>query len=146
MVAHNSPSHHNPAKEKKEISLVRDFLFVFLTIWTAIIFAGGWLTFFFPHLTVPNIAVSSYLMLLGVYVLHKEIMRWTGTKKSEKPGEKFVYIWWLSLLLMVLIAFLTRRSVPEGVTTIAFEILAALLGSEISKAFNVARKRNTGSN
>ena len=100
------------------------------------ILAMGWLNFFIQTLPLPDVAVTSYLILLGVYIVHKEVNRWTGVKMSAKPGELIVFVWWFSLLVMVLISFLTQLHVPEGIKFMSYEILGALLASEISKSVN----------
>lgn len=120
----------------RELTSVRDYLFAFLVLWTGVILVMGWLDFLISKLLLPDLAVTSYLILLGVYILHKEVNRWTGVKMSIKPGEMVVYIWWTSLLIMIIISFFTALHVPEGVKVIAFDILGALLASEISKSVN----------
>lgn len=96
----------------------------------------GWLNFFIQTLPLPDVAVTSYLILLGVYIVHKEVNRWTGVKMNAKPGELIVFVWWFSLLVMVLVSFLTQLHVPEGIKFMSYEILGALLASEISKSVN----------
>ena len=102
----------------------------------------GWIDFFVPALALPDVAVTSYLILLGVYIVHKEVNRWTGVKMSAKPGELIVYIWWGSLMIMVLVSFLSRLPVPEPLKFMSYEILGALLASEISKSFNSYKTKN----
>ncbi|MEX1064204.1 MAG: hypothetical protein WD898_03815 [Candidatus Paceibacterota bacterium] len=120
----------------REIASVRDYLFAFLTLWTIAILVMAWLDFASPRLSLSDVAANSYLILLSVYIVHKEVNRWTGTKLTVKPGELVVYIWWTSLLAMIVIGFLTQASVPEGVKSISFNILGALLATEISKSLN----------
>lgn len=120
----------------RELGNVRSSLFLFLASWTLMILVMGWLNFFIPALGLPDIAVTSYLVLLGVYIVHKEVNRWTGVKMAARPGELVVYVWWASLMLMVIVSFVTQLEVPEGIKFISFEILGALLASEISKNLN----------
>ena len=80
--------------------------------------------------------VTSYIILLGVYIVHKETSRWTGVKMGIKPGELFVYVWWISLLSMLLIGFFAHREVSSSVRFLAYEVLGAFLLSEISKGIN----------
>ncbi|OGN04558.1 MAG: hypothetical protein A2831_00885 [Candidatus Yanofskybacteria bacterium RIFCSPHIGHO2_01_FULL_44_17] len=103
----------------------------------------GWIDFFVPALELPDVAVTSYLILLGVYILHKEVNRWTGVKIKARPGESIVYIWWSSLLVMVVLSFLTKLEVPEALKFMSYEILGALLVSEISKSLNSFKLKNT---
>lgn len=121
---------------RREVTNVRDSLFLFLMSWTAMILIMGWLNFFFDTLPLPDVAATSYLILLGVYILQKEVNRWTGAKIGHKPGELVVFIWWTSLMIMVLLSFVTRLQVPESIKFISYDILGALLASEISKSLN----------
>ncbi|MBI2063375.1 MAG: hypothetical protein HYT65_00050 [Candidatus Yanofskybacteria bacterium] len=122
-----------------DTSDIRSSLFLFLASWTVMILTMGWLNFFIPTLPLPDVAITSYLILLGVYIVHKEVNRWTGVKMSAKPGELIVFVWWFSLLVMVLFNFLTQLHVPEGIKFMSYEILGALLASEISKSLNAYR-------
>lgn len=127
----------------REITGVRDSLFLFLASWTAMVLIMGWVNFFIPTLPLPDVAVTSYLILLGVYILHKEVNRWTGVKMLAKPGELIVYVWWTSLMAMVLISFLTKFQVSEALKFMSYEILGALLVSEISKSINSYKIRKS---
>ncbi len=120
----------------RDLTGVRDSLFLFLASWTAMVLVISWIDFFVPTLELPDVAVTSYLILLGVYIIHKEVNRWTGVKMRPKPGESIVYIWWSSLLIMVVISFWTDLRVPEAIKYMSYDILGALLVSEISKSLN----------
>ena len=123
-----------------ELSSVKDLLFYFLLIWTVILLALSWLDFFIPRLEVSDALVTSYLMLLGVYIIHKETSRWTGVKLGIKPGELFVYVWWISLLTMFLIGFFAHLEVSSPIRHLANEVLGAFLLSEVSKSVNAYRR------
>src|SRR3989344_3083861 len=123
-----------------ELSSVKDLLFYFLLIWTAILIVLSWLDFFIPKLEVSEALVTSYLILLGVYIIHKETSRWTGVKLNIKPGELFVYVWWVSLLAMLILGFFTHREVSPPIRFLTYEVLGAFLLSEISKSFNAFKK------
>lgn len=128
---------------RTELSSVKDLLFYFLITWTAVLLGLSWLDFFSSEFELSEAVVTSYLILLGVYIVHKETSRWTGVKLSIKPGELFVYIWWISLLAMLLIGFFTHREISPPIRSLAYEVLGAFLLSEISKSFN-AFKRLSG--
>ncbi|OGN02250.1 MAG: hypothetical protein A2655_04615 [Candidatus Yanofskybacteria bacterium RIFCSPHIGHO2_01_FULL_43_42] len=123
-----------------ELSSVKDLLFYFLLIWTVILLALSWLDFLIPRLEVSEALVTSYLILLGVYIVHKETSRWTGVKLNVKPGELFVYVWWISLLAMFLIGFFARLEVSSPIRHLAYEVLGAFLLSEVSKSINAHRR------
>lgn len=122
-----------------ELSSVKDLLFYFLLAWTAVTLVFAWLSFFLPRLTLSEAFITSYLTLLGVYITHKEVARWTRVKMIVRPGELMVYIWWVSLLIMFFFGFFLHREVPEETTRIAYDVLAAFLVSEISKSVNAYR-------
>ena len=128
---------------RTELSSVKDLLFYFLIIWTLILLGLSWFDFINPKFEVSEAIVSSYLILLGVYIVHKETSRWTGVKLRIMPGELFVYIWWISLLAMLVIGFFTHKEVSPPIRFLSYEVLGAFLLSEISKSFN-AFKRSSG--
>ena len=128
---------------KIELSSVKDLLFKFLLGWTIVLLVFSWLDFFIPRLAVSEAMVTSYLILLGVYIVHKETSRWTGVKINVMPGELFVYIWWISLLAMLVLGFFIHREVSPPIRFLTYEVLGAFLLSEISKSFN-AYKRISG--
>ena len=123
-----------------ELSSVKDLLFYFLLVWTVFLLALSWLDFLIPKLEISEALVTSYLVLLGVYIVHKETSRWTGVKLNIKPGELFVYVWWISLLAMFLIRFFFKLEVSSPIRHLAYEVLGAFLLSEISKSINAYRR------
>lgn len=123
-----------------ELSSVKDLLFYFLLVWTVILFVLSWLDFFVPRLEVSDALVTSYLMLLSVYIIHKETSRWIGVKLNVRPGELFVYVWWVSLLAMFLIGFFVHLEVSSPIRHLAYEVLGAFLLSEVSKSVNAYRR------
>ncbi|MEK7138975.1 MAG: hypothetical protein AAB799_02235 [Patescibacteria group bacterium] len=123
-----------------ELSSVKDLLFYFLLIWTVVLLVLSWLDFLIPRLEVSEVMVTSYLILLGVYIIHKEASRWTGVKLNIKPGELFVYVWWVTLLAMFLIGFFTHLEVSYPIRQVAYEVLGAFMLSEVSKSINAYRR------
>jgi hypothetical protein len=127
---------------KTELSSVKDLLFKFLLCWTAVLLVFSWLDFIIPRLEVSEAMVTSYLILLGVYIVHKETSRWTGVKLNIKPGELFVYVWWISLLAMLMISFFTHHEVSPPIRFLSYEVLGAFLLSELSKSINAYKRSN----
>ena len=125
---------------RTELSSVKDLLFYFLILWTLILLILSWLDFFSAKFEVSEAVVTSYLVLLGVYVVHKETSRWTGVKLNIRPGELFVYVWWISLLTMLILGFFTHREVSPSIRFLSYEVLGAFLLSELSKSFNAYKK------
>lgn len=135
----------NTAKRYRiELSSVKDLLFHFLLVWTAILLAISWIDFIIPEFELPETMITSYLILLGVYVIHKETSRWIGTKLNIRPGELMVYIWWISLLIMSLIGSFADLIVSPQIRFLSYEVLAAFLLSEISKNLNAYRRARDG--
>ena len=120
---------------RTELSSVKDLIFKFLLVWTAILLVLTWVDFFTKY-KLSETVVTSYLILLGVYIVHKETSRWTGVKLNIKPGELFVYVWWVSLLIMLVIGFFLHRETSPTVRFLSYEVLGAFLLSEISKGVN----------
>lgn len=123
-----------------ELSSVKDLLFYFLIVWTGVILAFAWLSFFISRFAISEAFVTSYITLLGVYITHKEVSRWTGVQMKIRPGELMVYIWWFSLLAMLFFGFFLHREVSGPIRQIAYDVLGAFLASEISKGINAYRK------
>ena len=124
---------------KVELSSVKDLLFKFLLAWTGILLILSWVDFFTKY-KLSEAMVTSYLILLGVYIVHKETSRWTGVKLNIKPGELFVYVWWISLLAILILGFFLHREVSPSIRFLSYEVLGAFLLSEISKSFNAFKK------
>ena len=123
-----------------ELSSVKDLLFHFLLLWTAILLVLSWLDFILPGFALPETMVTSYLILLGVYIIHKETSRWTGIKLNIRPGELLVYIWWISLLSMSMAGSFAHLEVSSTIRFLSYEVLGAFLLSEISKNLNAYRR------
>ena len=125
---------------RTELSSVKDLIFYFLIVWTAVLLGLSWFDFLSIKFEVSEVFVTSYLILLGVYIVHKETSRWTGVKLNIKPGELFVYVWWISLLAILILGFFLHREVSPSIRFLSYEVLGAFLLSEISKSFNAFKK------
>ena len=123
-----------------ELSSVKDLIFYFLLVWTAILLVLSWIDFFVVKFEVSDAFVTSYLILFGVYIVHKETSRWTGVKLNIRPGELLVYVWWISLLAMLMIGFFFHMDVSPPMRHVSYEVLGAFLLSEISKSFNAYKR------
>ena len=122
-----------------ELTSVKELSFYFLFIWTLILMALSWLDFFLLQFALSELMVTSYLVLLGFYIVHKEASRWAGVQLRLRSGELLVYAWWISLLLMVVISFFTGLEVSHATTFLSYEVLVAFLVSQISKSFKIYR-------
>ena len=122
-----------------ELSSVKNLLFKFLLIWTGILLVLSWVDFFSKY-KLSEAMVTSYIILLGVYIVHKETSRWTGVKMGIKPGEMFVYVWWISLLSMLLIGFFAHREVSPAVQFLAYEVLGHFFLAKYPKEATPTKK------
>ncbi len=119
-----------------ELLQAKDWMFWFLLCWTIILLLMMWMEFFFSVAT-PHTITAGYIVLLGGYIAHKEILRWAGAASRVRRGELFVYIWWGMLLGMFVTSYLTGRgSIPDSITTLCYEVLAYFIVTELSKALN----------
>lgn len=124
-------------KYRQDLSTVKDYLFFFLAFWTMTLLFLHWAEFFTGK-EVPKFFAMSYMMLLSTYIIHKEVGRWTNLKVTMRPGEIFVYIWWISLFLMLIIQFFTqeRFELPKEMTSISYEVILAFIIADVSKAIH----------
>lgn len=127
------------ARYERELVGVKDGMFWFLMIWTLVLLTMEWADFFFQR-AVPLSIGAGYTILLGSYIAHKEVLRWTGVTAKVRPGELFVYLWWGMLLLMFLIGYASGLfHVPDGMRMLAYEVLGYFIVTEISKSLNARR-------
>jgi len=72
---------------------INKHLFIICAIVTIIVMVMTLIDFFTRgNLFTVQIA-PFYLGVLGIYSLHKEIVRWLGQRSVERQGELFVYAW-----------------------------------------------------
>ena len=125
---------------ENELSRVKDWMFWFLMLWTMVILLMEWSEFLLNWI-VPHAMQAGYIVLLGGYIAHKEVLRWMDVPNKERRGEIFVYIWWGTLLIMFVTSYLwVRWDVPDSITTICYEVLGYLVFTEVSKAINMRRE------
>lgn len=75
-------------------------------MWTMVFMVYVVVNFFtherYEFLTAPFSAI--YISILGLYVSTKEFDRWYDTHDSRHPGEIFVFLWTVIVLLLILIS------------------------------------------
>lgn len=95
-------------KEERKINNILFSLCLFITI----ISVGMMLLGFFTKGEFPPTRIGTfYVVVLLIYSLHKEALRWIekeGDIEQQKKGEVFVYIWIIVTTFLYLINFLTR--------------------------------------
>ena len=114
-------------------------LTLFATIATLLMF---WVEFLFPNFHTGLTRSFVYYTLLTVYVVYKEIYRWSGQHKEKRIGHVWVLVWWSSTFLMEGIGFLTKEALtplPEQyLLTIAVSV--SFLASRFSKCLYERQK------
>jgi len=129
-------SRETAVKYEKDLAKYKDWLSYFLLVFTVatIVFQTAE---FLNIFKTPTGLASAYLMLLYAYIAHKEINRWAGVRMKFRSGELFVYIWWALFIAMMIIAFYhPNYHLPEDIKLISYDVLAAFLLGELSKAMN----------
>lgn len=119
-----------------------DLLFWFLVVWSLIQYSMCWIEFAkLDHFKVPSEMPYGYLVILGMYALRKEAKRWLEQEQKKRKGEVFFYIWWYSLLGMLVIEFYTHDnySVPKRMLETCISISIPFVITAISKLLHQAR-------
>ncbi len=73
--------------------------------------------FFSRGMFFPNHMNLFYLGILGIYALHKELVRWLSRRKIERQGEYFVYAWIVLTTILYIINFISGdfySYMPQG--------------------------------
>lgn len=73
--------------------------------------------FFSRGMFFPNHMNLFYLGVLGIYALHKEVIRWLSHRKIERQGEYFVYAWVILTTVLYVINFVSGdfyNYTPQG--------------------------------
>ena len=85
---------------------------------------------------------SIYIALLAVYTAEKEFERWHDYHKGRHPGERYVIIWTLLILAMLILEFTYHNGykLPSEVFSTYIVVLGILAITQKSKA-NYSRKR-----
>ena len=104
---------------------------------------------FFTRGAFPPIQIGFfYIVVLIIYSLHKEMVRWLGERKVERQGEYFVYGWVVLATLLYLVNFLSKNyfsfsalgekmPVLRDVSTITLEVLAVFISTRILKLLRI---------
>lgn len=124
---------------ERELVGAKDWMFWFLMGWTVLLLLmEGWN--FLAGRAIPPSMSAGYIVLLGAYIAHKEVLRWSGVTGKIRRGELFVYIWWGTLLVMYVLQYLVGSwSVPDGLNILAYEVLGYFVLTEVSKSLNARR-------
>jgi len=143
MAVFNFKSLRNTVRQyEKELIRGKDWLFVFLLIWTLIIIALQ-ISEFLGKSETPHGFHTAYIVLLAAYITHKELNRWIGLHMKIRYGEFFVVIWWGLLFGMLLTEQFGKGSyhLPREMLSTCYHVLGAFLVAEISKATKAYQTR-----
>ena len=92
-----------------------------------------------------------YMVVVLIYSLHKEFIRWLGEKKSKRQGEYFVYAWIILTTILYMINFFSNNyysyskegfavSTLADVSYTAIEVLGIFVITRIMKIMFTFRK------
>lgn len=82
-----------------------------------------------------------YLMVVVIYSLHKELLRWLGEKQPRRDGEYFVYAWIFLTTVLYIINFFSHDyfSYSEGGTPLGTLRDISMVTVEILAVFILTR-------
>lgn len=89
-----------------------------------------------------------YLMVVVIYSLHKELLRWLGEKQPKRDGEYFVYAWIFLTTILYAINFFSYnyfghsgQGTPLGtlrdISMVTIEILAVFILTRFLKLLEI---------
>ena len=92
-----------------------------------------------------------YLVVVLIYSLHKEFIRWLGEKKKNHQGEYFVYAWVILTTALYVVNFFSndyfgfskegyRISTLADIAYITIEVLGVFVATRVMKIFFMLRK------
>ena len=120
-----------------EISISQN-LFIICSIVTLATMALMTTDFFTRGIFLPARMSIFYLVVVAIYSLHKELLRWLGEKQPKKDGEYFVYAWIVLTTVLYAVNFFSRdyfsyskEGTPLGtlrdISIVTTEILAVFI-------------------
>jgi len=131
---------------------INKHLFVICAIVTIVVMAMTLIDFFSRgNLFTVQIA-PFYLGVLGIYSLHKEIVRWLGQRSVERQGELFVYIWIGLTTALYAVNFTTKNyfsvtaeglsiNTLQSTAVLTLEVLAIFIFTRFLKILKICVSR-----
>ena len=131
-------------------------LFVICAIITLITMILMVTDFFTRGIFLPARISIFYLVVVMIYSLHKELLRWLGEKQPKRDGEYFVYAWIILTTVLYAINFFSRdyfnyseRGTPLGtlrdISILTIEILAVFIFTRFLKLLELKFKKDKNS-
>ena len=139
-------------KLKKAELAINKNLFIICAVITLIVMTMVVIEFFTRGAFPPSGINFFYIVVLFLYSIHKEILRWLEKKEIERQGEWFVYVWIGLVVILYIINFLAKgyfSCAPNGVfvgslgkiTAIALEVFAIFILTRLSKAIKMSLEK-----
>ena len=132
-------------KKIKEIRKVEkginNNLFIICTIVTLVTMAMMVINFFSRGSFSPSKIGFFYLIVVLIYSLHKEFVRWLGEKKTRRQGEYFVYVWIILTTILYAVNFFSNSYYSYSEEGYAVSTLAdvACTSMEVLGVFVITR-------
>jgi len=112
--------------------------------------------FFTRGIFLPARISIFYLVVVMIYSLHKELLRWLGEKQPKRDGEYFVYAWVILTAVLYAINFFSRdyfsyskQGTPLGtlrdISILTIEILAVFIFTRFFKLLELKFKKDKNS-
>jgi hypothetical protein len=131
---------------------INNNLFIICTIVTLVTMAMMVINFFSRGSFSPSKIGFFYLVVVLIYSLHKEFVRWLGEKKTRRQGEYFVYAWIILTTVLYVVNFFCNNYYSfskEGyavgtladVAYTAMEVLGVFVITRIMKMFFTFKSR-----
>lgn len=139
-------------KEIRKIEVViNSNLFFICAIVTLATMAMMVANFFSRGSFLPTKIGFFYLIVVLVYSLHKEFIRWIGDKKGKRQGEYFVYAWIILTTLLYVIDFFSHDyfdysregyalSTLADISYITIDVLCIFVATRVLKTLFAFRK------
>jgi len=109
--------------------------------------------FFTRGIFLPARMSIFYLVVVMIYSLHKELLRWLGEKQPKRDGEYFVYAWIILTTILYVINFFnrdyfsySREGTPLGtlrdISILTIEILVVFIFTRFLKLLELKFKKD----
>ena len=135
-----------------EISISQN-LFIICSIVTLATMALMTIDFFTRGVFISAQMDFFYLIVVVIYSLHKELLRWLGEKQPRRDGEYFVYAWIFLTTVLYIINFFShdyfsysREGASLGtlrdISILTIEILAVFIFTRFLKLLEIRFKKS----
>jgi len=142
------------AKNGSEVAISQKLFAIcaIVTLMTMVLMVAD---FFTRGIFLPARISIFYLVVVMIYSLHKELLRWLGEKQPKRDGEYFVYAWVILTTVLYAINFFSRdyfsyskQGAPLGtlrdISILTIEILAIFIFTRFFKLLEVIYRKKKG--